>query len=69
MESIIKKSKEKGKEGLDALAGKLDALIKAYTDSEKKPKGPIDVNIIGGMPSPGPAVNNAARSTGVPVQG
>ncbi len=64
-EGATRDAKEKGKEGLDALAGKLDALIAAYKDSEKKPKGPIDVNIIGGMPSPGPAVDNAARSGGV----
>lgn len=64
-EGATRDAKEKGKEGVDALAGKLDALIAAYKDSEKKPKGPIDVNIIGGMPSPGPAVNNAARSGGV----
>ena len=64
-EGATRDAKEKGKEGVDALAGKLDALIAAYKESEKKPKGPIDVNIIGGMPSPGPAVNNAARSGGV----
>ena len=61
-EGATRDAKEKGKEGVDALAGKLDALIKAYTDSEKKPKGPIDVNIIGGLPSPGPAVDQSARS-------
>ncbi len=64
-EGATRDAKEKGKEGVDALAGKLDALIAAYKDSEKKPKGPIDVNIIGGMPAPGPAINNAARSGGV----
>jgi len=64
-EGATRDAKEKGKEGVDALAGKLDALIDAYKESEKKPKGPIDVNIIGGMPSPAPAVNNAARSGGV----
>jgi hypothetical protein len=64
-EGATRDAKEKGKEGVDALAGKFDALIAAYKDSEKKPKGPIDVNIIGGLPSPGPTPNEGARSGGV----
>ena len=52
------------KDEISTLAQKMDALIAAYKDS--KPKGPMDVNIVGGMPNAGgPGVNNGARSDGV----
>lgn len=64
-EGATEDAKRKGKEGVDALAAKLDALIAAYKEGQKKPTGPIDVNIISGLPAPAPAVNNAARSSSV----
>jgi hypothetical protein len=50
-------TQNKGK--VEDLAGKLDALLKAYVDS--KPKGPLDVNIVGGMPTPGPSADPSGR--------
>jgi hypothetical protein len=47
---------------IDSLNAKLDGLIKAVVDS--KQKGPIDVNVVGGMASPA-----GGGRTGVPDQG
>lgn len=52
------------KDKIDALAAKMDQMIKAFVDS--KPKGPLDVNIVGGMPAPaGPGVDPGGRTDGV----
>lgn len=50
-------------EKLDAVIQKLDAQIKAFVDS--RPKGPIDVNVVGGIPTGG----NGNGRQGVPDQG
>ena len=61
-EGATSAAKATGKEGLDSMASKMDALIAAYKDS--KPKGPMPVEIVGGLPVPGPSVDKGAMPSG-----